>query len=101
MSFEFNGATIRAKELTVEDEDRIQTIMLLLPNDIGVTVRYRFAEFMAGAVVEGKFELPMITVASPKAEIEASFEVWRKLPRRIVREWQAEVVAAETPAPKE
>lgn len=102
MSFEFKGATISARELTIEDEDRITALMLMLPSDeSSATVRYRFAEFMVGAQIEGAFDLPIITIATPKPDILAAFQQWRKLPRRIVREWQAEVVAAETPGPKE
>lgn len=101
MSFEWNGATISAREFTIADDDQMIRFVGKLPDGAIINSGTPFVEFMTGAKVEGEPLLPMITPNSTPAEIAASYEAWKALPRRFLALWRQEVVNADAPAPKE
>lgn len=92
MPFEHGGATIRARELTIADDDRIGDLMARLDEHSGSQVtRYRFAEFMLAADIDGEPPLPLVDEHSTDAAIAGSFTAWGKLPRKFGQRWQQEL----------
>ncbi len=101
MSFKWNDSTITARgDLTIGDEDRIGGIMGKLPDDTQAVRAYNFGEFMVAANVEGESPVPLVSEDDDAETVNASYEVWRKLPRRFGQQWRLELQAAENPSPK-
>lgn len=90
-SFTWQGATISANaDLTIGDEDRINTLLYKLPEATILANGYRFAEFMIASQIDGEIDgLPMVTDGDDKETIAASFEAWRTLPRKFGKQWQS------------
>lgn len=90
-SFEWKGATISANaDLTIGDEDRINSLLYKLPEATIMANGYRFAEFMIAAEISaGEPPVPMVTETDDKETIAASFEAWRTLPRKFGKQWQS------------
>lgn len=102
-SFEWLGATISANaDLTIGDEDRINTLLYKLPEATILANGYRFAEFMIAAQIDGEIDgLPMVTDGDDKKTIAASFEAWRTLPRKFGKQWQGVLSEAESAEKKD
>lgn len=102
MSFEWNGSKISAREFTIADDDRMMRFVGKLPDGAIVNSGTPFVEYMTGATVAGgDSPVPMISYDSTPAEIAASYEAWKALPRRFLALWRQEVANADAPAPKE
>lgn len=97
--FEWKGATISARPLTIADEEDIGLLMEKLKDAGAAGGRYRFAEFMIGAIVgTGTPPVPMVNVRSDPDAIRASYETWRTLPRAFGQKWGALMQEVETRA---
>lgn len=100
MPFEFGGATISARELSIEDDDQIARITNKLPDGAIVKSGTPFMEFMVGAQVTGEFPVPFISADSTEDAIAVAYAAWRKLPRSFQNRWKQEVARADSPDPK-
>lgn len=99
--FEYNGASITARELTIADDDAItaffQPIAATFPQASTLSV-VRFGEFMLAAQIEGEPPLSMVKPTDEPALVSAAYAAWLKLPRRFALLWRGEV--QEESAPK-
>lgn len=101
MSFEWNGATIRAREFSIADDDAVQRFSGKLPDGAIVNSGTPFIEFMVGGVVEGgDSPVPRVSPSSTPAEIAAAYDAWKALPRRFLKLWRQEAEDADNPLPK-
>jgi len=94
MPFTYRGATIALKPLTIADDDDILLLRTKLDSGLMNTAE-PFAEFMIGAAITGTPPLTMVTKASTKAEVNASYAEWMALPRKFLFLWKTEVNRAE------
>lgn len=101
--FEYNGAKITARELTIADDDALvgfyEPVAVNHPQASVLSVN-RFAEFMQAAQIEGEPPIPMVTARSEAEVIGAAYEAWLKLPRWFAVSWRGELNDAESAAPK-
>lgn len=98
-SFTWGKATISANDdLTIADESRIASLANALPEEIEFIQRYRFAEFMVAAEVEGDDidGLDLVTVHDEPEVIAASFSQWSKMKRRFGTLWAVALNEAES-----
>lgn len=99
--FEYQGATISARELSIEEDDQIVRLTSKLPDGAIVNSGTPFMEFMVGAVIEkGNSPVPIISADSTPEEVAEAYAAWRKLPRRFLKLWKQEVANADSPDPK-
>ena len=96
MSFKLNDLTITARPLSIGDNDDLGDLLMKLPEDRRTNRIFRFLEFAVGGVVEGgKSPVPALNASSTAEEIEAAYQVYRKLPRSFQTQWQEELAAVE------
>jgi hypothetical protein len=85
MAFEWNGATISAKAMTIGDEEKLGTLVGKLTGT--PSGRYRFAEFQAAALIDGDSPVRLLREDDPAELCQAAYEEWRKLPRKFLALW--------------
>lgn len=100
MSFEYGGAVITARELSIEDDDNIARLINKLPDGAIVNSGTPFMEFMVGAEIKGDSPVSRIDADSTPEEVAAAYAAWRKLPRSFLKRWKQEVANADTLNPK-
>lgn len=92
MAFEFQGATIRAREMTIGDEEDAGDICEKLAGGSDYKMRqYWFAQYHVSADVEGDEPFPRIDAGTSAADIKAAYAEWRKLPISFRDLWKAEL----------
>lgn len=102
--FQYNGATITARELTIADDDAIGSVILSAIAEAYPQARMGtvtgFGTFVFGAVIDGEPPFPMVTANSTPTDIVAAYAAWLKLPRSFARNWREALDEAENYAPK-
>jgi hypothetical protein len=102
MSFEFKGATITARELTIAEDDQINRLFAVVAKiEPGATASgaQAFCEFQIAAEIEGDFFIPRVTHQDEQETIAEAWRAWRKAPRRLLTLWERELLLADNPNP--
>lgn len=94
--FEYNGAKISARALTIADDNEIDLLCFRLGDDTSLYNAQKWAEFLVAAEVDGENPVPYATSKSTPEEARHSFATWSKLPRSFGKRWQAELRDADT-----
>lgn len=100
MGFQYKGATISARTLTIEDGDGIEALVMRLYDQTPVNKAQPWAEFMVGSVIEGNPPLPIIDASVTTEEARLSYAAWRKLELGFAQSWAREYRAKQA-LPKE
>ncbi len=95
MSFQYKGATINARPLTIGDDNEIDLLCFRLGDETSLYNAQKWAEFVVGAEVDGENPVPFASSKSTPDEARASYAAWSKLPRSFVQNWKAELRSAE------
>lgn len=92
MAFEYKGASIRAREMTIGDEEDANDICEKLTGGSDYKMRqYWFAQYHVSAEVEGADPFARISASSSAADVKAAYAEWRKLPVSFRDLWKAEL----------
>lgn len=94
MPFQFNGATISARELTIKEDADLVIIARQLDPDVKI-MHLWFAEYELSAEVSGKEPISRIGVTSSTDAIRSAYAEWEKLPRRFRTQWRVELERVE------
>lgn len=95
MPFEYKGAKISARPLTIGDDNEIDLLCFRLNDETDLYNAQKWAEFVVGAVVDGENPVPFVTSKSATEEARHSFAVWEQLPRPVIQKWKAELRKAD------
>lgn len=95
-SFQWNGATIGVRDLTIADGVRITRLMTRAnggapadSDDPRFMTMYTFAEFQIAAAIEGASPVPHVNAeTSTDEEIEAALTAWESLPLKFGTRWR-------------
>jgi hypothetical protein len=94
--FEYEGAKISARTLTIGDDETIAVLQGRLTIGTRLYSAVQYFEFVLGAQIDGDSPVPLVTEASSEAEVMAGLEAWKALPRRFLNQWRAEIARMES-----
>ena len=98
--FEYKGAKITARPLTIADDNEIDLLCFRLGDDTSMYNAQKWAEYIVASSVEsGENPVPFVSSRDTQIEALASYAIWAKLPRSFIQAWKSEMQRAEA-APK-
>jgi hypothetical protein len=95
MSFEYQGATITARPLTIGDEEDCQAFLDYFPEGKQTMRVLWFLQFVLAADIQGEFPVPIPSASAPAQEFLDAYARYRKLPRTFPEQWTKELAAVE------
>ncbi len=95
MPFEYKGAKITARLLTIGDDNEIDLLCFRLGDDTSMYNAQKWAEYLVAAEVDGENPVPFASSKSAPDEARHSFAAWSKLPRSFGKQWAREMQATE------
>jgi len=102
MPFQYKGATIRAHELTIGDEEDTGVLCMAITGTESWMVKHTwFAQYQFAAEVEGSEPILRVTTESSIEDIRAAYQAWRKLPGSFRDLWTKELERVEKAAKNE